>query len=145
MDGTDLNIRYSKQLKLFIQSTSNFVYLQQSIFLWLLLDLREKKTHFLADYCSSSTFCFFMPDWWEWWWKWRQKRWWYKGQLPKVRSTMQALFLCMGYSGALRNGQRLLVEILLDTYCTITQMTINIAQALNNCLIASYFSSQLLI
>jgi len=39
------------------------------------------------------------------------------------------------------------VEILFDTHCTITQMRINIAQALNNCLIiiALYFSSQLLI
>jgi len=37
------------------------------------------------------------------------------------------------------------VEILLDTYCTITQMRINITQALNNCLIALYFTSQLLI
>ena len=36
------------------------------------------------------------------------------------------------------------VEFLLDTYCTITQMRINIAEALNNCLIALYFSSQLL-
>ena len=32
------------------------------------------------------------------------------------------------------------VEILLDTYCTITQMRINIAKALSNCLIALYFS-----
>jgi len=37
------------------------------------------------------------------------------------------------------------VEILLDTYCTITQLRINIAEALNNCLIALYFSSQLII
>jgi len=37
------------------------------------------------------------------------------------------------------------VEILFDTYCTITQMRINIAQSLKNCLIELYFSSQLLI
>jgi len=37
------------------------------------------------------------------------------------------------------------LEILLDTYCTITPMRINIAQGFKNCLIALYFSSQLLI
>jgi len=60
-------------------------------------------------------------------------------------SVMDILESSSWYSGALRNGQRLLVEILFDTYCTVTPMRINIAQALNNSLIALYFSSQLLI
>jgi len=62
-----------------------------------------------------------------------------------ILTSVLALPVALPHSGALRNGQRLLVEILFDTYCTITPMRINIAQALNNSLIALYFSSQLLI
>jgi len=62
-------------------------------------------------------------------------------------SCFSAFDVLLPYSGALRNGQRLLCGILLDTHCTITQMRINIPQASNHCLIiiALYFSSQLLI